>query len=82
MTIMTTITTMTTCTTQPQRLALWWLVTLHESSHQWVQARTPTEHWALRREAVGGLINDPQGEVTHNDGALRRDKRQVFRQTW
>ena len=32
-------------------------------------------------KAVGGPINAPQGEVTHNDGALRYDKRQVFRQT-
>ena len=36
----------------------------------------------LRRNAVGGPINAPQGEVTHNDGALKRDNRQVFRQTW
>ena len=35
-----------------------------------------------RRKAVGGPINAPQGEVTHNDGALRRDKRHVTRQTW
>ena len=35
----------------------------------------------LRRKAVGGPINAPQGEVTHNDGALKRDNRQVFRQT-
>ena len=35
----------------------------------------------LRREAVGGPINAPWGEVTHNDGALRRDKRHIFRQT-
>ena len=35
----------------------------------------------LRRKAVGGPNNAPQGEVTHNDGALRRDNRQVFRQT-
>ena len=30
---------------------------------------------------MGGPINAPQGEVTHNDGALRRDNRQVLRQT-
>ena len=36
----------------------------------------------FRRKAVGGPINAPQGDVTHNDGALRRDKRQVSRQTW
>ena len=35
----------------------------------------------LRRKAVGGPINASQGEVTHNDGALKRDNRQVFRQT-
>ena len=35
----------------------------------------------LRRKAVGGPINAPQGAVTHNDGALRRDKGQVFLQT-
>ena len=36
----------------------------------------------FRRKAVRGPINEPpQGEVTHNDGALRCDKRQVFRQT-
>ena len=35
----------------------------------------------LRRKAVGGPINAPQGEVTHNDGALRHDNRQVLRQT-
>ena len=27
-------------------------------------------------------INAEQGEVTHNDGALRRDNRRVLRQTW
>ena len=42
---MTTITTMTTCTTQPQGLALWWLITLDESSPLWVSARTPTVYW-------------------------------------
>ena len=42
---MTTITTLTTCTTQTQGLALWWLITLDESSHQWVPARTSTVHW-------------------------------------
>ena len=26
-------------------LALWWLITLGESSPQWVPARTPTVHW-------------------------------------
>ena len=35
----------------------------------------------LRRMAVGGPINAPQGEVTHNNGARRRDKRRLFRQT-
>ena len=35
----------------------------------------------FRRKAVGGPINAPQGEVTHNDGVLERDNRQVFRQT-
>ena len=30
---------------------------------------------------MGGPINAPQGEVTHNDGALKRDNKQVFRQT-
>ena len=35
----------------------------------------------LRWKAVVGPINAPQGEVTHNDGALKRDNRQVFRQT-
>ena len=30
---------------------------------------------------VGGPINAPQDKVTHNDGALKRDNRQVFRQT-
>ena len=26
-------------------LALWWLITLYESSPQWVPGRTPTAHW-------------------------------------
>ena len=33
----------------------------------------------VRGEAVGGPINAPQGEVTHNDASLKRDERQVFR---
>ena len=36
---------------------------------------------AVTTEGSGGPINAPQGEATHNDGALKRDKRQVFRQT-
>ena len=31
----------------------------------------------VRGKAVGGPINAPQGEVTHSDGALKRDNRQV-----
>ena len=31
----------------------------------------------VRGKAVGGPINAPQGEVTHNDGAVKRDNRQV-----
>ena len=42
---------------------------------------TPGTPGPLRRKAVGGPINAPQGEATHNDGALKRDNRQVFRQT-
>ena len=84
MTIMTTITIMTTHTTQPQGLALWLLITLDESVVAPVGPSNDT-HGALgplRRKAVGGPIDAPQGEVTHNDGALRRDKRHVSRQTW
>ena len=31
--------------TTTKGLALWWLITLDESSPQWVPARTPTVHW-------------------------------------
>ena len=40
-----TTTTMTTYTTQPQGLALWWLINVDESSPRCVPARTPTVHW-------------------------------------
>ena len=54
-------------------LALWWLITLDESPFQWVPTRTPTVHWCRY---------DGRPWVTHNDGALRRDKRRVFRQCY
>ena len=37
-------------------LALWWLITLDESSPQRVPARTPTVHWGCGK-AVGGPIH-------------------------
>ena len=68
MTIVTTITTMTTCTTQPQGLALWWLIIMDESSPPVGPGKdTHGRLGPLRRKAVGGPINAPQGEVTHND---------------
>ena len=79
---MTTITTMTTYTTQPQRVGA--LVAHHPG---WVitpvgpGGDTHGTLGPLRRKAVGGPINARQGEVTHDDGALKRDNRQVFRQT-
>ena len=74
--IMTTITTMTTYTTQKQKGwrfgGSWpWI------SHHPVGPGKDT-HGRLgpsRRKAVGGPINAPQSEVTHNDGTLKRDKR-------
>ena len=72
MTIMTTITTMTTYTIQPQRVGALVLGPVKDPNGTL---------GPLRRKAMGGTINAPQGEVTHNDGSLKRDKRQVFRQT-
>ena len=64
-------------------LALWWLITLDESSPQWVPARTPTVHWGrYDGRHVGGPNNAPKGEVTRHDASLKQDNRQVFRQTW
>ena len=79
MTIITTITitTMTTYTTQPQRVG---------ASVALINQVGPCKdtHGTLvpfRRKTVGGAIHAPQGEITHNDGALGRDNRQVLRQT-
>ena len=37
--------TATRLQTTRKGLAIWWLITLDESSPQWVPARTPTVHW-------------------------------------
>ena len=82
MIIMTMITTMITYTTQPQRVGA--LVAHHPGRVITLVGSGKDTHGTLkpsRRKAVGGPINAPQGEVTHNGGALRRDNRQVFRQT-
>ena len=51
-----------------KELALWWLVTLDESSPQWVPARdTHGTLGPLRRKAGGGPNNAPKGEVTRHD---------------
>ena len=42
-------------------LALWWLITLDESSPQWVPAMTPTVHWARTREGRGWPEQRPKG---------------------
>ena len=47
-----------------------------DESLQRVPAKTPKVHLGRYDGGpVGGPINAPQGEVTHNDGALRRGKR-------